>query len=103
MNKHFIQVTNGMLPVAVLVLLAVAFVAGQARATSPIGGAHAGNTGSNPAGEFVLDVELAPAAETAERRSERVDSLPRSIRLPIGLPREVSLPDFGGQPRRGKY
>jgi len=35
MNKHFIQVTNGLVPVAVLLLLVVALVAGQARANLP--------------------------------------------------------------------
>jgi len=30
MNKHFIQVTNGLVPVAVLLLLVVALVAGPA-------------------------------------------------------------------------
>ena len=35
MNKHFIQVTNGLVPVVVLMLLVVALVAGQARANIP--------------------------------------------------------------------
>ena len=81
MNKQFIQVTNGMLPVAMLVLLAVAFVAGQARANLP------GQVSAVSAPQASSDANILFSAETLKK----AESLPHVLNAILSIPDEVEL------------
>ena len=75
MNKEFIQVTKGILPTAVLTLLAIAFISGQAQS----------------------NVLLAEVVKTAEFVEESLDSNNEVIRtfesLPAVVDSLVTLPN----------
>jgi len=81
MNKHFIQVTNGLLPVAVLALLAIAFIAGQARTNLP---------GQVSTGFATIAPSLAEQVFSAETLRS-VDSLPQVVATFMALPAEIEL------------
>jgi hypothetical protein len=76
MNRQFIQVTHGLLPVAVLVLLVVALVAGQSRVDSPGLSSHA--------------VEHASADYSTEML-QNADSLPAAVERLMTLPAEIDM------------
>lgn len=85
MNKQFIQVTNGMLPVAMLALLAVAFIAGQARANLPseVAAASAPTVISNAS--ILFSVEALKKAESLPHVLDAILSIPDEVELTIQL------------------
>ncbi len=93
MNKHFIQVTNGLLPVAVLVLLAVAFIAGQARANLPSHiisvSAPAFSTNAN----IILNADLLRSAELLPHVVDSIMISPAEIELNFKLLKNVPSAD----------
>ena len=95
MNKHFIQVTNGLLPVMVLALLAVAFVAGQARANFPGAGGGANEALMTPAAKVVPFINLPGNAETLPQIIDAVAELPGNVNLHIRVLGELSLVERG--------
>ena len=79
MNKHFIQVTNGLVPVAVLLLLVVALVAGQARANLP---------------HHVTAVPTLSAQTSVILNAEmlrKIESLPQIVDTLLALPADIEL------------
>jgi hypothetical protein len=76
MNRQFILVTNGLLPVAMLVLLAIAVIAGQARA----------NLSVRPE-----TVRSAASAEFDTDHLKSADSLPHVVSIIMALPAELEL------------
>jgi len=85
MNKQFIQVTNGMLPVAMLALLAVAFIAGQARANIPheVAAASAPTVIGNA--NILFSVEALKKAESLPHVLDAILSIPDEVELTIQL------------------
>jgi hypothetical protein len=81
MNKHFIQVTNGLVPVVVLLLLVVALVAGQARAYIP-GQVTAAATATFPAHTSVI---LNPGM------LKIIESLPQTLDTILALPADIEM------------
>ena len=96
MNKQFIQVTNGLIPVAVLALLSVAFIAGQARANLP-GNATAAAIPVVTTGVSVLfSAEMLKKAESLPQVLEAILALPGEIELTIKLRGKASKTDHAG-------
>ncbi len=81
MNKHFIQVTNGLVPVAVLLLLVVALVAGQARANLPQQVTAAAVPTLSAHTSVILNAEM--------RR--KIEALPQIVDTLLALPAEIEL------------
>ena len=81
MNKHFIQVTNGLVPVVVLLLLVVALVAGQARANIP-GQVTAAATPIFPAHTSVI---------LNAGMLKIIDSLPQTLDTILALPADIEM------------
>ncbi|GJL96043.1 MAG: hypothetical protein DHS20C05_24480 [Hyphococcus sp.] len=86
MNKQFIQVTNGLLPVTVLALLVIAFVAGQARANIPGKATAAASFATN--GNLTLSSDMLRKAESLPQVLETLMSLPTEFELNIRLLRK---------------
>ncbi len=83
MNKHFIQVTNGLVPVVVLLLLVVALVAGQARANIP-GQVTAAATATFPAHTSVtLNAGMLKIIESLPQTVDTILALPADIETTI--------------------
>ena len=85
MNKHFIQVTHGLLPVAVLALLAVAFIAGQARARPPVDPGSAAGPVAEPAASIIISADMLRKAEALPVLVDALTVLPAGIELQISL------------------
>lgn len=85
MNKQFIQVTNGLLPVTVLLLLAVAFIAGQARAKIPVEAIDIESAGAADSTTLVFSAEALKRAETLPHIMEVLMQLPTNAELRISL------------------
>jgi hypothetical protein len=96
MNKQFIQVTNGMLPVAMLALLAVAFIAGQARANLPseVAAASAPTVISNAS--ILFSVEALKKAESLPHVLDAILSIPNEVELTIQLRGKASKTNRAG-------
>ena len=98
MNKEFIQVTNGLLPLTVLALLAVALIAGQTRAKpSAYAGlqtvpAYSVSTASEFGAE-IFDTELVRKAEQLPLVVETMMTIPADIELNIRLLRNAPTSD----------
>lgn len=86
MNKQFIQVTNGLLPVTVLALLVVAFIAGQARANIPGKATAAASFATN--GGVTLSSDMLQNAESLPQVLETIMTLPTEFELNISLLRK---------------
>lgn len=84
MNRQFIQVTHGLVPVAVLLLLAIALVAGQARAT------FAGQSGIDRGG--LAEHRPVPAnVQQSVQAEPGTESLPDALTTFVTLPAEIEL------------
>jgi hypothetical protein len=81
MNKHFIQVTNGLVPIVVLLLLVVALVAGQARANLPGHVTAAAIPALSAHSTIILDA--------ATRR--KIESLPQIVDTILALPADIEI------------
>ena len=93
MNKHFIQVTNGLVPVVVLLLLVVALVAGQARANIP-GQLNAAATPTMSARtSVILNAEMLKNIESLPQIVDTILTLPADIEMTINA---LILPTSGG-------
>lgn len=79
MNKQFIQVTNGLLPVTVLALLVIAFIAGQARANIP--------RTATAAASFTTNAGLTLSADGLQK----AESLPQVLETLMNIPVEFEL------------
>ena len=98
MNKQFIQVTNGLIPVVVMALLAVALIAGQARAKLPALAASetvpAYSTSVNTLlGPEIFGPELVRKAESLPYVVETMMTIPGQIELNIRLLRNAPTSD----------
>lgn len=91
MNKQFIQVTNGLLPVAVLALLAVAFIAGQARAHLPGTMGHADDSLMTPAASVVPAIDYPGNVDALPQIVDTIAKLPGNINLHIRVLGELSF------------
>jgi hypothetical protein len=100
MNKHFIQVTNGLVPIVVLLLLVVALVAGQARANLPGQVTAAAIPSLSARTNIVLSTEMLKTIESLPQIVDTILALPASIEITIN---KLTLPatiDVGGEPER---
>lgn len=84
MNKHFIQVTNGLVPVVVLLLFVVALVAGQARANLP----HQVTASAAPTlsadTKIILNAQMLRKIESLPQIVDSLLTLPADIESAIG-------------------
>ena len=81
MNKHFIQVTNGLVPIVVLLLFVVALVAGQARANLP---------GQVTAAAIpALSAHSVIIIDAATQR--KIESLPQIVDTILALPADIEI------------
>jgi len=85
MNKQFIQVTNGLLPVGLLTLLAVAFIAGQARANLPNQVTSTAHPVLSSSASLILSADVLRSAETLPQVVDTLMTLPVGIQLNIRL------------------
>jgi hypothetical protein len=81
MNKHFIQVTNGLVPVVVLLLLVVALVAGQAR------GDIAGQVTAAATATFPVHTSVISNAGMLKI----IESLPQTLDTILALPADMEM------------
>jgi hypothetical protein len=96
MNKHFIQVTNGMVPVVVLLLFVVALVAGQARANLPHQVTAAAPTLSADT-KIILNVQMLRKIESLPQIVDSLLTLPADIEAAIGTLPLPSTNDADGE------
>ena len=96
MNKQFIQVTNGLIPVAVLALLAVAFIAGQARANIPSQVMSAAVPVETIEAHVFFNADLLEKAESLPQIMDAILNLPGEIELTISLHGKASKSDHAG-------
>jgi hypothetical protein len=85
MNKQFIQVTNGLLPVGLLALLAVAFIAGQARANLPNQVTSTAHPILSSSASIILSADVLRSAESLPQVLDSLMTLPAEIQLNIRL------------------
>lgn len=85
MNKQFIQVTNGLLPVGLLALLAVAFIAGQARANLPNQVTATAHPVLSSSANIILSADVLRSAESLPQVVDTLMTLPAEIQLNIRL------------------
>jgi len=83
MNKHFIQVTNGLVPIVVLLLLVVALVAGQARANLPGQATAAAMPTLSAHSTIIPDAETRRNVESLAQIVESILALPADIEITI--------------------
>jgi NAD/NADP transhydrogenase alpha subunit len=81
MNKNFIQVTNGLLPVGLLALLAVAFVAGQARANLPNQVTSTAHPVLSSTASIILSADVLRSAESLPQVVDTLMTLPAEIQM----------------------
>ena len=97
MNKHFIQVTNGLVPVVVLLLLVVALVAGQARANFP----HQVTAVAAPIlsadTKIILNAQMLRKIESLPQIVDSLLTLPADIEVAIGTLTLPSTNDADGE------
>lgn len=85
MNKEFIQVTKGVLPISVLGLLAIAFIAGQSQAGTTFGQS---DVASDLASEKFQHQDHVPhSVETIPQVLNTLSTLPDDLNLANLLPR----------------
>jgi hypothetical protein len=96
MNKQFIQVTNGMLPVAVLVLLAIALIAGQARANFENDDLMVSNSTVATDTGVKFNAEMLKKAETLPHVMDAIVNLPAEFELTIRLRGKASKAERRG-------
>ncbi|MGI9202814.1 MAG: hypothetical protein ACR2Q3_02320 [Woeseiaceae bacterium] len=80
MSKQFIQMTSGWIPIAVMVLLAAALIAGQARANLPYEHRSAPVPAAVPV-KIVLNTEML----------KRLDALPAVVDSLLAMPINIEL------------
>ena len=102
MNKHFIQVTNGLLPVFVLALLAVAFIAGQARANFAGADGRASEALMTPAAVISAEHDYVVNAEALSRMMDAIAEFPGSVELHVKVLGELSLVEPGATLRTAR-
>ncbi len=83
MNKHFIQVTNGLVPIVVLLLLVVALVAGQARANLPGHVTAAALPSLSARASIILNTEMLRNIESLPPILDTILALPANIEITI--------------------
>lgn len=93
MNKHFIQVTNGLVPVVVLMLLVVALVAGQARANIPGQVTAAAAPTLSAHTSVILNAEMLKNIESLPQIVDTILTLPADIEMTINA---LTLPTSSG-------
>ena len=93
MNKHFIQVTNGLVPVAVLLLLVVALVAGQVRANLPGQVTAAAVPTLSARTSVILNAEMLRKIESLPQIVDTILTLPADVEITI---HSLMLPSAGG-------
>jgi hypothetical protein len=97
MNKHFIQVTNGLVPVVVLLLFVVALVAGQARANLP----HQVTASAAPTlsadTKIILNAQMLRKIESLPQIVDSLLTLPADIEAAIGTLPLPSTNDADGE------
>ena len=96
MNKHFIQVTNGLVPVVVLLLLVVALVAGQARANLPHQVTAAAVPTLSADAKVILNAQMLKKIESLPQIVDSLLTLPADIEVAIGTMVLPSKNDVGG-------
>lgn len=84
MNKHFIQVTNGLVPVVVLLLFVVALVAGQARANLPHQVTAAAVPTLSADTKVILNAQMLKTIESLPQIVDSLLTLPADIQVAIG-------------------
>ncbi len=97
MNKHFIQVTNGLVPVAVLLLLVVALVAGQARANLPHQVTAAAVPTLSAHTTVILNAQMLRKIESLPQIVDTFLALPADIEVTISTLRLHSTHAAGGE------
>lgn len=97
MNKHFIQVTNGLVPIAVLLLLVVALVAGQARANLPGQVTAAANPSLSARTTIILNTEMLKNIESLPQIVESILALPAKLEITIDMLTLPATIDVGGE------
>jgi hypothetical protein len=97
MNKHFIQVTNGLVPVVVLLLLVVALVAGQARANLPNQVTAAAAPTLSADTKIILNAQLLRKIESLPQIVDSLLTLPADIEIVIGTLTLPSTNDADGE------
>lgn len=81
MSKQFIQMTSGWIPVTVMVLLAVALIAGQARANLPNEFPAAPGPAATTSVNIVLSTQML----------KELESLPAVVSTVLAMPKEIEL------------
>ena len=97
MNKHFIQVTNGLVPVAMLLLLVVALVAGQARANLPHQVTAAAAPTLSAHTSVILNAQMLRKIESLPQIVDTLLTLPADIEATISTLTLPSTNDVGGE------
>ena len=87
MNSRFDEITKGLLSLTVILMFAVALIAGQARANFPA------EDSSSP--EFSLATELNILLDT--ETLQKIDALPQAFDTLIALPVEIDVTFRGGK------
>jgi hypothetical protein len=77
MKKQFIRLTSGWIPVSVLILFAIALVAGQARANLP---------------DEITAAPVLPVATTSVNSALSINSLKKLDALPLAIDTFLALP-----------
>ncbi len=81
MSKQFIQMTSGWIPIAVMTLLAVALIAGQAQANLP------NELRAVPAPAMTTSVKIVLNAQMLKR----LESLPAAVDTLLAMPKDIDL------------
>ena len=97
MNKHFIQVTNGLVPVVVLLLFVVALVAGQARANLPHQVTAAAVPTLSADAKVILNAQMLKKIESLPQIVDSLLTLPADIEVAIGTLALPSTNDADGE------
>ncbi len=97
MNKHFIQVTNGLVPIAVLLLLVVALVAGQSRANLPGPVTAAANPSLLARTNVILNTEMLKNIESLPQIVDSIRALPAKLEITIDMLTLPTTIDVGGE------
>ncbi len=100
MNKHFIQVTNGLVPIAVLLLLLVALVAGQARANLPGQVTAAAIPSLSARTNIILSTEMLKNIESLPQIVDTILALPAKLEITIKVPTLPAKIGVGGEQER---
>ncbi len=83
MSKQFIQMTSGWIPVTVMVLLAVALIAGQARANLPNELRAEPDAAATTSVNIVLNTQMLKELESLPAVVDTVLAMPKNIEVRI--------------------